>query len=1054
MTNIHKNSLHALSQRLLDFQIKPSFAQFTQTSNTGNDYTFKHFDEYGEDIRLYYCDLNGVPKTFKRDRAKSLYASDSFTERFYRTRYTTPRNNANGKPIKYSPPKGTKIKIYQNGLFQFFKLNNPEGLNEIETLYVTEGEFKAFVSCMFGIPAIGIPGIHSMGSAHRNAYTEKTERVTLHAEFIETLQELKNLKSVVLIHDADALDGSKERRSSFYAAVRNFSYGMNEANRQREQNNQTPLAYSYWFGNDEEQGKGIDDVLINNPFTVDDFTRGTSELFTKTILSSPGETNGETLQRLKDLKNVFKLQNEAFVIPYTGTVLKVKDRVSECTKELISLIETPIEGQETKIVFVSAPTGAGKTYAFINEVSRLRKEKNPFERAAMVVPTIALAEQIGETYGVPVVRGGSDNADVMAAASASFFVATYDSAPKVGEVDFLIVDEAHHLTRNFREKATQGVLDLMHLAKKVVLMSGTPVSAWKEFGAGLIEIQVENVAPVDVLVHELGKGASIQDQAFKVAENASKLQGLTVIRLNRKTEMKAIKKHLVDSGVFQPFEISTLTSDDKDSAVFESIVKQSIIPESVRVLITTSLLDDGVNINNENIDGVHFFQDKIGGRVSTEECVQFIARFRNWRKSFHVYFNQDERTSDNPINPIEYLHGRQKAANLQLSEISSMTLVKENQKEVFKYYLDKPLVYYSQTFQEWAPNPCGIIADSLRFFAERIPLDDFINQLNSFQGVNVIRDHVESVERVNEYHQTKTLLTCERRNELTKFKALLNDDPLKVFYCLYHVSKFALKKKIIERFGPAVKVHQNEMQIEINAISKAIDVEKIGGEILGLETYGLTLAESVEVWETYSNTSLWRVVSMGLSFWEVLKRFKSGKAISKKDLNLAKRIDIVRVLLLDLKDTKLTLNEMKAVLYRQGSRIAVADLKVWVSLLAKCELSQSKRGELVKVIEVYDSETVFKSLILEGKKEFGFFKERKKVEHPEKNAVSQEGRELTRNEKKAIPMVNPRRSSGQNAKNTLENYRIKYEIPESSRIIENYHKHIEKRVKINDDLKA
>jgi len=1056
MTNIHKNLLHALDQRLLDFKINPSFAQFTQASNTGNAYTFKHFAQSGDDIRLYYCDLNGVPKTYKRDRAKSNWASDSFTERFYRTRYTTPILNAESKPIKYSPPKGTKIKIYQNGLFQFFKLNNPKGLESIETLYITEGEFKAFVSCMSGIPAIGIPGIHSMGTIHRNPHTNKTERVTLHEEFIETLEQLKNLKNVILIHDADALDGSRQRRANFYAAVRNFSFGIDNANQKREQNKKAPLGFGYWFGKNEEDGKGIDDVLTSNPFATDDFTRGTSDVFTKFNLFSPGESRDSYKGPLYDLKNVFQLQNESFVIPYNGTILEVNDRVSECTSELVDLIETPIEGKETKIVFVSAPTGAGKTYTFINEVSKLRRERKPNERAAMVVPTIALAEQIGETYNVPVVRGGSDNADIMAAATAPFFVATYDSAPKVGGVDFLIVDEAHHLTRNFREKATQGVLDLMQLSRKVVLMSGTPVSGWKEFDAGLIEIKVKNVAPVNVLVHEIGKRASIQDQAFKVAENASQTDGLTVIRLNRKNEMKAIKKHLIDTGVFQDSEIATLTSDDKDSPVFDSIVKSSLIPRNIRVLITTSLLDDGVNINNTNIDGVHFFQDKIGGRVSTEESIQFISRFRNWRKSFHIYFNEDDRTSDNPLNATQHLKGRKSHALFALDDIKEISLFKENHDEIFKSYSDKSLVYYSQTHREWVINPCGIIADSLKFFSERIPLDDFIKQLTTFQGVTVVRDYIESVERVNEYHETKKVLTLERTNEKTKLTRLLNMDPKEVFYSLYRVSKFSLKKKITERFGPVVKTHQSEMQSEINQISKAVDIEKIGGEILGLENYGLTMAESVKVWETYSNSNLWRVVSMGLAFWKVHKLFKNKKPLSRKDVNLAQRIDAVRMLLLDLKEMKinLTFAEMKATLHGQGWRISYDDLKVCVSLLADCDIKYQKSGFGIEVLEVYEDEKAFKSVVFSSEKEFNFFKGRKISTANKNRPQGQYGRDLTENNKNRKTGVNYGFSSQLDATKIIEKYDYKPAISESTRIIENYQKHEEKRVKKTDDLKV
>jgi hypothetical protein len=66
-------------------------------------------------------------------------------------------------------------------------------LHSIKTIYLTEGEFKAFVGCMHDVPTIGAGGIHSFSINHKNKYGQTTRNEFL-PEIVEALNQLHNLE--------------------------------------------------------------------------------------------------------------------------------------------------------------------------------------------------------------------------------------------------------------------------------------------------------------------------------------------------------------------------------------------------------------------------------------------------------------------------------------------------------------------------------------------------------------------------------------------------------------------------------------------------------------------------------------------------------------------------------------------------------------------------------------------------------------------------------------------------------------------------------------------
>ena len=161
---------------------------------------------------------------------------------FSRTRY---RNPEPGKGKYGQPPK--------TGTYPF---STPEiirtylAAEETRTLYVVEGEFKAFAMSKMGLPTFGIGGIQNFRNPTKDG---------IHPMIADYIKRCK-VCNVVLVHDADCLKVEwKEdeeltmRLTGFYSAVNMFSEMLK------------PLGINLYFAHivKESEYKGIDDLLFS-----------------------------------------------------------------------------------------------------------------------------------------------------------------------------------------------------------------------------------------------------------------------------------------------------------------------------------------------------------------------------------------------------------------------------------------------------------------------------------------------------------------------------------------------------------------------------------------------------------------------------------------------------------------------------------------------------------------------------------------------------------------------------------------------------------------------
>lgn len=236
------------TSRMQELGITDALNTFTYTYYQGdepkaiNQVVFEA-DEH-DNIRINYYNLLGDHYRWKNDGAK-------WEKQYYRTRIKDPKEGA----PKYLQEKGS-------GQFPFFPPNiiaKYAKKENIETLFVIEGEFKAFKGSMIGVDVIGIPSIHGFYNGDVQG--------KLHEDIQELIIQCK-VKRVVFLTDADTMtvnwaadkDLSK-RPLSFYTAVKYFRQSVQLLLDDKS----VALEMVHWMyietKYEELEAKGLDDLL-------------------------------------------------------------------------------------------------------------------------------------------------------------------------------------------------------------------------------------------------------------------------------------------------------------------------------------------------------------------------------------------------------------------------------------------------------------------------------------------------------------------------------------------------------------------------------------------------------------------------------------------------------------------------------------------------------------------------------------------------------------------------------------------------------------------------
>lgn len=201
-----------LSDRLAAYHITDKENTFkAQAEEPGRFCDFQFFTETKEgDISINYLTPDGSVEYFNHGRNQ--------TRRFSRIRHAHPEQHPDrySKPSKYHQPPGTET-------FPFCTptvIDAYRKATELKTLFVVEGEFKAFSLHLMGLPAIGIGGVQNFRDA---------KKTKMHPYITDTIERCQ-VHNVVLIYDRDCIEvhweegkNLAERPSMFYGALNTFN---------------------------------------------------------------------------------------------------------------------------------------------------------------------------------------------------------------------------------------------------------------------------------------------------------------------------------------------------------------------------------------------------------------------------------------------------------------------------------------------------------------------------------------------------------------------------------------------------------------------------------------------------------------------------------------------------------------------------------------------------------------------------------------------------------------------------------------------------------------
>jgi hypothetical protein len=258
-----KNETTYFSERMRQLGISDTWNKFETPNYKGRwkegnpEEVNKHevFEADDEDnIRIHYFNLFGNHYSWRKEGTK-------MPKWFYRTRLKEPKGD-----MKYSQAKGSGISpFFTPGIIKKY---HDEA--EIDTLILTEGEFKAFKGYMNGLDIVGLPSIHG--------FYNGDVKGKLHEDLQELLIKCK-VKKIYFLTDADSLsvrwekdkDLSK-RPLSFYTAVKYFRESLELL----LNDDKVALQNVYWghietkYASEEEGAKGLDDLLIKHEKKVRD----------------------------------------------------------------------------------------------------------------------------------------------------------------------------------------------------------------------------------------------------------------------------------------------------------------------------------------------------------------------------------------------------------------------------------------------------------------------------------------------------------------------------------------------------------------------------------------------------------------------------------------------------------------------------------------------------------------------------------------------------------------------------------------------------------------
>ena len=562
----------------------------------------------------------------------------SFDKPFVRVRYTPEhiKTNGNGNTNKYTQPPGSGVYAYFTALFQtYLNPHTRTHQSDFSTIYVVEGEFKAFAMCLQGLPTIGLGGINSGAIAYdangntRNDLRNEIERTKFVAHTAKFLPELQNfinqhnVKNVVLVHDADAFDNYKNHKSDtrvlvFIAAVTDTAKACECLN----------INFSYVVPKNQEL-KGIDDLLLAHHT---DTTTTTAILSDLTTLNPKGNYfaifNGTELKTIKERFYQSTTRTPDLTITHDGYLSDLKNEafIHALRNYKKNLIKGGTGSGKTVLTYVIATEWYDTTHyptiiaAPLNAIIEQQKNgnKNPkfgFCTATDKAPELLIFKDTNK-IGMFV---NYDNLQFVA-----------DEFTKLFGGYNLIVDESHQITSAFgyKPEVVRDVVNVAATANKTLFLSATPSLLGLD-SFYFIEINRSTPPPTPNIIYQNTNIVSCLVETICTVKPRSGTQ--QIVLLNNKKRIKKAQHALEQLG----YKVATIYTDNTDTAAYTKLINSSLLDPTNDVIICTEKVATGLNIAN-NGNKIRMIYCETNTNEAGFLCgyshtlyTQFVARVRN-----------------------------------------------------------------------------------------------------------------------------------------------------------------------------------------------------------------------------------------------------------------------------------------------------------------------------------------------------------------------------------------------------------------------------------------
>lgn len=309
--------------------------------------------------------------------------------------------------------------------------------------------------------------------------------------------------------------------------------------------------------------------------------------------------------------------------------------------------------ERKKRILLESPTGSGKSTSFLNAAKKLATA-DQFRFFIFSAPTRALAEQLGRKHNVTVVKGNTKNlfSEILNSQKRGnrIFIATFDMTETLMHwlsnlnqfASFvLIVDEYHKSVTDYSSSYRRETINALHRASKrassFIALSGTPEEILKDDFEQVVAIDNgQSASPCqEFAVYTYEKQKDALPMLVQLIE-AWTVKRKLLIYIQSKEVLGKLYDLLRKRGIVT----RTVSASEKRNNTYKTLVEKEMVPDEVQVVLCTSVIADGINIQNSLEWECIVVANHFSNLFNASTLKQASNRFRNEYRRFSVFMQE------------------------------------------------------------------------------------------------------------------------------------------------------------------------------------------------------------------------------------------------------------------------------------------------------------------------------------------------------------------------------------------------------------------------------